>query len=115
MATSTLAGAQTATTDFQRDLGHLDDEIERLSGGGPGASPSRHEAIRLVSLQYQRASLLGSWAALGSVQESICALLAQIGPQPDLCLLQGMLHLTLHRFGAVRAALQRSPVVAGSW
>src|SRR5215212_878443 len=115
MATSTAAGAPPATTDFERDLGRLDHEIERLSRGGPSAAYSRHEAIRLVSLQYRRASLLGSWPDLKLVGESLDALVTRLGPQPDLCLLQGTLGLTLHRLDAVRAALHCSPALAGSW
>src|SRR6266496_4117884 len=105
MATSTMADTRT-TTDFQRDIGRLDREIERLACGGPSASAERHEAIRLVSLQYQRASLLGSWAELTLVEASVVELVVRLGPQPDLCLLQAMLGLTLHRLGDVRAALQ---------
>ena len=115
MAAITPVGAPVATTDFQRELGRLDDEIERLSAGNADERPSRHDAIRLLSLRYQRAKLLGSWAELGLVETSLVALVQRLGPLPDLCLLDAMLHLTLHRLGAVRAALARSPVLAGSW
>lgn len=124
MATSSMASPRTTTrssavtpaaTDFQRDLDRLDREIAGLAGEGAGPVAPRHAAIRLVSLQYQRATLRGSWAELRLVGESLGGLLARLGPLPDVCLLQGTLDLTMHRLGAVRATLQRSPALAESW
>jgi tetratricopeptide (TPR) repeat protein len=115
MATTSTAGAPVATTDFQRDLDRLDGEIRRLSGEVAGATASRHDAIRLVSLQYRRATLLGSWDELRLIGGALGALVGRLGPLPDLCLLQGLLDLTMHRLGGVRDALRRSPVLAGSW
>jgi tetratricopeptide (TPR) repeat protein len=108
-------GSPLLTTDFQRDLDRLDREIAGLAAAGAGHVASRHDAIRLVSLQYRRATLLGSWDELRLVGESLGALVGRLGLLPDLCLLQGMLALTMHRLATVRAVLERSPALAGSW
>src|SRR5688572_2273484 len=105
MATTSAADAPVVTTDFQRDLNRLDGEIARLSGEATGesagATVSRHDTLRLVSLQYRRATLLGSWNELRLVGGSLGALVGRLGPLPDLCLLQGLLDLTMHRLGEV--------------
>src|SRR5262245_39871119 len=103
----TSAGSAGAATDFLRDLNRLDREIAGLAGAGlagvglagAGAdrAASQHDTIRLVSLQYRRATLLGSWDALRLVSASLDGLVGRLGALPDLCLLQGMLALTMHR------------------
>ena len=107
-----MVAVAVAGSDFDRDLAAIDARITELDrGDGPRGAD---EATRLANAWYHRASITGSFADYRAVAGVVRDALADVGPWPDLCLLEAHLGLHFHRLAVVRRSLAAAEGLAGS-
>jgi tetratricopeptide (TPR) repeat protein len=100
-------------SDFESELVSLDREIAAL-GGHAVPQIEAQLAKRLAQRLYQRAALTEREDHFHAVRRVLDNLHDRDAREPGVALLDASLQLRFHRLGAARAALQRSPDLAGS-
>jgi tetratricopeptide (TPR) repeat protein len=93
-------------TDFQIELGRLDQAIAGLEGNALSPSIDSESATRCVYLTYQRASLTGKLELFKVVEQSLERAIGALGPASDLYFLKANLDFKFHRLAEVRSDLE---------
>jgi tetratricopeptide (TPR) repeat protein len=94
------------TTDFDRELEQIDEEISGLRRGAcRGTSTDDERVTRFAYRLYQRASLTGSFAELESAAAAIDGALEQVRHGSDLYLLKANVDFKFHRLADLRGDL----------
>jgi tetratricopeptide (TPR) repeat protein len=101
-----LGGASVTVTDYDRELGRIDEAL----GGRPGATlagPGGLTPTRIAYLRYRRATTTGRLEDVRAAEHAIAAAFDADGPSDDLLLLKANLDFRAHRLDATKAGLAR--------
>src|SRR5262245_36702402 len=101
-----LIGAPEPATDYERELGRIDDAL----AGRPGATlagPGGLTPTRIAYLRYRRATTTRRLEDFRAAQQAIDTAFDADGASDDLLLLNANLDFHGHRLDATRAGLER--------
>jgi tetratricopeptide (TPR) repeat protein len=98
------------STDYERDLARIGEELARVEGDPASAD----RTTRIAHCLYRRATMTGDLGGLDAVEAAVDAGIGEFGPWPDLCFVKANVDFKLHRLERVRADLELSPVFRGS-
>jgi tetratricopeptide (TPR) repeat protein len=101
-----IGGTPVIPTDYDRELGRIDDAL----AGRPGATltgPGSLTSTRIAYLRYRRATATGRLEDLRAAEQAIGAAFDADGASDDLFLLKANLDFRSHRLAATKAGLER--------
>jgi tetratricopeptide (TPR) repeat protein len=101
-------------TDYEIELGRLDQEISELEESMSGGAIDGGTATRLLYYMFHRASLTGNFAEFETTETAINNAIQQIGPWADLCFLKASLDFKFHRLPNTKQDLEMVRCLADS-
>ncbi|MHA3771704.1 tetratricopeptide repeat protein [Verrucomicrobiota bacterium sgz303538] len=97
LGVSLLAGADGNVTDYDAEIGRIDEFIRESGAALTEAPPDTEMVLRRVFSLFRRASLTGSATELKSAETAINDAISRVAHSEDLYLLKANLDFKLHR------------------
>jgi tetratricopeptide (TPR) repeat protein len=102
-------------TGYQAELQRIEQDLAAIGNAGIFLPPIDSQLVtQYVYRLYQRASISGGMAALGTAEKAIERALPLLAHKSDLYLLKANIAFKLHRLADVEAALAAAPTVRDS-
>jgi tetratricopeptide (TPR) repeat protein len=93
-------------TDYDAELGRIDQELSGLKEAASSTASDAEKAVRLALRLYNRAALTGGAAEFIGAEGALKHAVQQIGPAPELALLQANIDFRLHRVADAARGLE---------
>ena len=93
-------------TDYEAELGRIDQELSGLKDAASSTPTDTEKAVRLAVRLYNRAALTGNAAEFIGAEGALKNAVEQLGPAPELALLQANIEFRLHRVADAARGLE---------